>query len=297
MFRWFGELDHYVFNDANENGVWDTNERGIPDQVVNLRYRDGSIYNSSTTDTAGTLPFNEIFPFFSWLVAEVDYARFKATGVTVVSDAGGAIPTDPIALSAGGVLPEASQGLLTPQAQAGCERLGARVTTAADGSVTCTGGNKWARVELAGDGPPPLTQGYNAFLGTTNVMLWGKRAWNPGENGGISGVVYYQTTRAENDPRFAAPETWEPGVPRVQVALYHADARGNLYHKAPDGSRGAPAGAGSPVDLADVDNYPLGNFPLADGSPCFYSRRCFVSFTFGDYRWFISQHATTFHSM
>lgn len=265
VFRWFGELDHYVFNDANENGVWDTNERGIPDQVVNLRYRDGSIYNSSTTDTAGTLPFNEIFPFFSWLVAEVDYARFKATGVTVVSDAGGAIPTDPIALTAGGVLPEASQGLLTPQAQAECERLGATVTTAADGSTTCTGGNLWARVELAGGGPPPLTQGYNAFLGTTNVLLWGKRAWNPGENGGITGVVYYQTTRAENDPRFAAPETWEPGIPRVQVALYHSDARGNLYHKLPDGSRGALAGSGSPIDLADVDNYPLGNFPLADG--------------------------------
>ena len=39
-------------------------------------------------------------------------------------------------------------------------------------------------------------------------------------NGGISGVLFYATTRAEDDPRFAAGEEWEPGIPNVQVALY-----------------------------------------------------------------------------
>ena len=43
-------------------------------------------------------------------------------------------------------------------------------------------------------------------------MQWGKRAYQPGENGGITGIVYYATTRAENDPRYAAAETWEPGI-------------------------------------------------------------------------------------
>jgi len=253
VFRWFGSHHHYVYNDLDEDGVWDANERGIPDQAINLRYRDGSIYNSSTTDTTGFLPFDEIFPFFSWLVAEVDYARFKATSVTVVSDAGGPVPTtNP---SAGGVLPEASQGVLNPQTQAECERLGA---SDPDAGGHCTGGNPQARVELADKtGVPPLLEGYNSFLGTTEVFLWGKRAWKPGENGGITGVVYYQTTRAENDPRFAAPETWEPGIPRVQVALYHADATGRLYHKVAGGVRGTLAGPGSPIVLADVDNYPL----------------------------------------
>ena len=78
-----------MFNDLNENGQRDPGEAGIPDQVINLRYRDGSIYSSSTTDTTGYLPFDEVFPFFSWLVAEVDFARFKATGVTIAVDAGG----------------------------------------------------------------------------------------------------------------------------------------------------------------------------------------------------------------
>ena len=41
-----------------------------------------------------------------------------------------------------------------------------------------------------------------------------------GENGGISGIVHYATTRAENNPQNAVAETWEVGVPRVQVALY-----------------------------------------------------------------------------
>ena len=239
VFRWFGSHHHYVFNDKDEDGVWDSDEKGMPDQTINLRYRDGSIYNSSTTDTEGFLPFDEIFPFFSWLVAEVDYARFKAASVTIVSDAGGPVPADS---SAGGVLPEGSRGLLNPQTQAECERLGA---SAPDGLGNCTGGNPQARVELADrDGVPPLLEGYNSFLGTTDVFLWGKRAWNRSENGGITGVVYYQTTRAENDPRFAAPETWEPGIPRVQVALYHADATGRLYHKGPSNTRGTVAGPG-----------------------------------------------------
>ncbi len=40
------------------------------------------------------MPFDEVFPFFNWLVAEVDFTRFKATGVTIAVDGGGAIDRD-----------------------------------------------------------------------------------------------------------------------------------------------------------------------------------------------------------
>ncbi len=40
------------------------------------------------------------------------------------------------------------------------------------------------------------------------------------ENGGIAGIVEYGITRAEDDPKNAFAENWEPGIPRVQVNLY-----------------------------------------------------------------------------
>ncbi len=43
-----------------------------------------------------------------------------------------------------------------------------------------------------------------------------------GENGGITGIVFYAVTRAENDPELAAAEVWEPGIPGVTVNLYES---------------------------------------------------------------------------
>ncbi|NOS79331.1 MAG: hypothetical protein HOP35_15445 [Nitrospira sp.] len=210
VFRWFGAQDHYVFFDANGDGVRQETEVGIRDQVVNLRFRDGTIYQSFPTDTTGYVPFDEIFPFFSWQVAEVDFARFKATGVTVTVDAGG---------------PVVPGEKLTPQIQA-------------DGVST-------TRTETG----PVLLQGFQSFLGTTNKFEWGKKNYSPGENGGISGIVQYATTRAEDDPRYAAAETWEPGIPRVPVFLYR-DLNGD---KVIDDVNGNGA-----MDLADADHYPFG---------------------------------------
>ena len=60
--------------------------------MVNLRFRDGSIYQDHGHRPTGEYGFPEVFPFFKWLVAEVDFARYKATGMTTAVDYGGAIP-------------------------------------------------------------------------------------------------------------------------------------------------------------------------------------------------------------
>lgn len=194
VFNWFSRLESLVFYDENVNGFRDVGELGIPEQTVNIRFRDGTIYQSFTTDTEGYAPFDELFPFFHWLVAEVDFARFKATGATIIVDGGGPVPPDQ-----GWTYP--SRGKLTPQVQNQLNNNTFKYL-----SKTETG--------------EVLTQAFQGFLGQTNVIEWGKSAYAPGENGGISGIVYYATTRAEDDPRFAAAEEWEPGIPRVQVNLY-----------------------------------------------------------------------------
>jgi len=194
VFRWFGKWEGKVCYDANENGFCEDGEPGIPGQAVNLRFRDGSIYQSSGTDDAGSYELTEIFPFFNWMVAEIDFTRFKATGATVIVDAGGAIPPD-----GGWNMP--SRNKLNPQQQSALD-----------------GGNLYRTEE-----GPVLLQGMQTFLGTTNLIEWGKAPYSGNDNGGISGIVYYASTRAENDPRFTAGENNEPGVPGVTVRLYRAD--------------------------------------------------------------------------
>ena len=69
-------------------------------------------------------------------------------------------------------------------------------------------------------------------------------------------------TRAENEPRYGAAETWEPGIPRVQVCLYQDnlnDATGTW--PGADGIIDEINGTAG-IQLCDVDNYPFG---WADG--------------------------------
>jgi len=246
VFNWFHRHTSRVFYDANENGFWDRDdaaEYAIPEQAVVIRFRDGSIYKESGTDATGTVEFKELFPFFNWMAAEVDFARYKATGATVVVDDGGAVlPHD------GWTNP--SWDTLSPQAQADNGGLPYRTETG-----------------------PVLVEGFQGFLGQTNVIEWGKTEYGAGENGGVSGIVQYAITRAENDPAFAAAEEWEPGVPRVQVNLYR-DCNGdgvidepnvNPDAELPNTSSGCLSLGGSTnlPQLTDIDNYPFG---WADGS-------------------------------
>jgi len=222
IFDWFARLEQYVFNDVNGNGYWDEGEPPMNDQGTNIRQRDGTIYQSYPTDLSGAMPYDEVFPFFNWLVAEVNYDRFKATGATIVVDDGGPIdPADP--WSFGGVLHPAPQ--------------------------TVANGAPYEGAPYRTETGPVLLQGIQQFLGQTNVIMWGKKPYGPGENGGITGIVYYAVTRAENDPQYAVAEGWEPGIPRMQVALYE-DMNGDGVIDDKNGVAG--------VQIADVDNYPFG---------------------------------------
>jgi hypothetical protein len=272
VFNWFARLNTGIFNDKNQNGFWeplgpdgiegtadDENGIGPESQDVSIRWRDGTIYQNFPTDGEGLAPFDEVFPFFHWLVAEVSFANKKATGATYVVDAGGLVDKST----------DAFPGF-------GC-------TVGAD-LVNPNTGDNLSRTEVG----PVLTNAFQGFLGQTSVMHFGKTDYvnfdfttNPptyvGENGGISGIVYYATTRAENEPQFAAAEEWEPGVPRVQVNLY-ADGDIDSFPLGDfpgigdvdwneDGIRDLDddviddVNGDGVVTLADVDNYPLGNFP------------------------------------
>jgi parallel beta-helix repeat protein len=263
-FRWFGTLKGNIFLDSNENGFRDPGEVGLQDQAINLRYRDGTIYQATVSDPSGEYELTEVFPFFKWLVVEVDFARFKATGMTAAVDQGGTIPP-----ANGWFVP--SFDVLNPQPQ----------TT--DGTFTGPPifnpltGNNLSRNETG----PVLTEAMLLFLNQTNVIDWGKNLYGPGpdsiqatlddENGGISGVIIYAVTRAENEPQWAAAEEWEPGIPNVQVVLYHDDFDNSTGALGGDGvidcfdANGAfdlacSQGGGS-YRLADIDSAPLNWHP------------------------------------
>ncbi len=290
IFNWFARLNTAIFNDLNQNGFWDANEGPVGPEAgpVGIRWRNGAAYQAFPTDGEGLAPFDEVFPFFHWLVAEVGFTNKKATGATFVIDAGGLVDKSTELFP--------GFGALTPQPQV-CTP--AQSTNPDDPDFDCTVGasivnpntnDNLSRTETG----PVLTQAFQAFLGQTNVLQFGKAEYVTdvfdftsvppaitfvGENGGLSGIVHYATTRAENDPRLAVGETWEPGIPRVQVALY-ADGDidcaplGNFPVDACDidwNGNGARDTDDSLIDdingiagiqLADVDNYPLG---WADG--------------------------------
>lgn len=89
------------------------------------------------------------------------------------------------------------------------------------------------------------------ILGQAARLDWGVKPYDATgarggpRNGGIVGTVSYDTTRNELDPRFAAVEPWQPGVPDIRVNLYEpvrctvadtdCDAR-RQYRLAADGS-------------------------------------------------------------
>jgi uncharacterized repeat protein (TIGR01451 family) len=58
------------------------------------------------------------------------------------------------------------------------------------------------------------------IIGQSGQLDWGVKPYAAGTNGGIVGTVSYDTTRNELNPRFAAVENWQPGIPGLTVGLY-----------------------------------------------------------------------------
>lgn len=219
--------------------------------VSNIRFRDGSIYQSTTTKGDGTFAFTEVFPFFNWMVAEIDYARFKATSATVVADDGGLI--DPAANRS--KLWNAAPGLFGSNDPALAYDPWSRLNPQPQPD-----GLAYRTESVNGGSGAVLLEGMQTFLGQTNHIEWGKSPYKPTENGGITGMVHYAITRAEDEPGLAGAENWEPGIPRVQVGLY-LDCDGDTKIDQPrnDGSGlcAQLSSNGYVADMADVDNYPF----------------------------------------
>ncbi|MFT3954419.1 MAG: IPT/TIG domain-containing protein [Piscinibacter sp.] len=237
VFSWFSKLQGKVFYDREGTGFpFDSAgaaKPGIPGSIVNIRFRDGSIYQSTVTDDEGNYEFPEFFPFFNWMVAETDFTRFKATGATIISDNGGAV-VNPAALGQPfGLWPD---GQLSPQAQPDNGGAPYRIF----GGLDSTGAP-------VAPSSANLLQAMQGFLGQTNIIHWGKKDYtsgDPNDHGGITGVVHYASTRAEFDPKFATAENNEPGIPSVEIRLYKLDANNMVIDPAnPTGPRIAPKDA------------------------------------------------------
>jgi hypothetical protein len=210
MPAWFTRSEHNVFlddacggkpgDDGYGDGIRQDCEVGLQEQAVNIRWRDGTVNQSFPTDSTGFVPFDEAFPFFSWQIYEVDYLRYKPTGVTVTVDAGG--PTQPGEF----VNPQIQEpALFNPEVDEACT------------DASCT-----SRTEK---GSAVLLEAFQSLPGQTLLFDWGKVPYQPGENGGIAGIVFYSSTRAENDPRLTVGEPWEPGIANVKVRLYRVIQR------------------------------------------------------------------------
>ncbi len=270
IFNWFHKMFTSVFIDEDEDGIRDPNESNANADsfATNIRWRDGRIYQSMAIDVEGAAPLEQVFPFFHWLVLETDFAKFKATGVTITVDNGGgdgSTVNPDNDLQANGFIAQPQNAGLdvdgNPIALPDCDTNPDAKECTTDGySLTLRG--------------PALTLGMQGFLGQKSVVEFGKTTYGADENGGISGVAVNAITRAEHDPRFAAAEIWEPGIPRVQFALYQDD---NIDEVADDIN--GVAGIQEP----DIDNYPLGWFadPAAKG-PEDIDRNGNGSFDYGD---------------
>jgi hypothetical protein len=87
--QWQSNIYTRTYIDDNRDGIWESNEIGIPLIYTMIHYRDGHNANALATDFNGIANFNETFPLFNWYVVEADSTRYKTTGIHTVYDAGG----------------------------------------------------------------------------------------------------------------------------------------------------------------------------------------------------------------
>jgi hypothetical protein len=232
MQQWRTNLYNRTFIDLNGDGVSQDNEPGLPLVPVNVRYRDGSYSNFNNTDLNGFAGFNEIFPYFNWLMVEADTTRYKQTGVHVVYDAGG--PADGAGGGNSTIASHLANTIETNHLPTNLRVPGAVYCDIADcaGYSIKNGPSTSAASPSTGRIDPPwvTTEGWQGFIGNGEFVEFGKAPFAPGENGGIKGHVIYMSTRPFDDPALLLQLSWTPGVPNVGVNLYQEGT-------APDGTK------------------------------------------------------------
>ncbi|WP_427911929.1 Ig-like domain-containing protein [Ramlibacter sp. MMS24-I3-19] len=179
VLSWFTQLD---LNQLLDDGSGQP--KGLANQNLVVRYRNGSISNQTLTDPTGNGLLPELFPLFNWYVTESDMTRYKQKSVNIVVDGGGAVDTTgPYA------------GLMSTKYPTG------------ESSI---------RTET----PGAIAYGTQGFISQRTRIEWIKAPYASGENGGIQGTVVLSSTRAFDDQRLNVQTIWEPLIPRVKVNLY-----------------------------------------------------------------------------
>ena len=252
--QWQSNLYTRTFIDDNKNGIWDSNEIGIPFLYTRIYYRDGHNANGLNTDFNGIANFNETYPLFNWYVVEADSTRYKRTGIHTVYDAGG--PADGSTSCGNGTT---ARQCGTSTAYKSLSNTYESVPLPADlsvpGAVYCAKAD--CSAEAAGfaagtqkpssstastgriDPPWVASEGWAGLTGLSNWMDFGfapyascppacvvtgtgtsatTTTW--GENGGIHGQVTYASTRPFDDADQMILQPWEPLVPGVTINLY-----------------------------------------------------------------------------
>jgi hypothetical protein len=169
------------YGGANPHTDFNQCEPGLPNEAMDIRFKDGSIRYATFTDSNGYYEYPDYFEWEHFLIWEVGYGRHEQVGTA------GYYTND--------------EGL--------------------DSDLPL--GYPYAPVNFADFGPAALLQAQLTWAGQTNWIDTGKLPWGAGQNGGISGIVYYATTRNEFSPRLAAAEDYEPGIPDVAIELYQAE--------------------------------------------------------------------------
>ncbi|MDB6044288.1 MAG: multicopper oxidase type 3 [Gammaproteobacteria bacterium] len=221
VFSWFTRVEQSAYQDLNGNGIRDSGEPGVSQIPMNVRFRDGSISNFLSTDSQGSVTANELFPLFNWYVLESDTTRYTGTGVMTAYDAGGKPDANTTSVDDlngvhhngvdyRGILNSKESYELPAALQVPNAQYTPGTTQRIDPGTT-------------------LTEGTQGYINQTAHVDWGKRPYVSGENGGITGMVYYASTRGFDDPSLEVQFSWEPGVAGVPVNLYQE-------FKNPDGS-------------------------------------------------------------
>ena len=229
--QWQSNLMTRTFIDDNRDGLYESNEVGIPLLNTSVRYRDGSRANLALSDFTGVSNFNETFPLFNWYVVEADTTRYKITGIHTVYDVGG--PADG-SKSCGGTNPLCGPATNNPYAfySNTHENLPLPLALSVPGAVYCTTadcsgssistttpnsqGNSTGRI----DPPWVSSEGWQGHIGQFNFVEFGMAPYAPTENGGVRGHVVYASTRPFDQPEANVQQPWEPLVPGVTINLY-----------------------------------------------------------------------------